>query len=397
MASTIQLPFRLLDLPGELRNRIYTKLLSSQCVKQSLNDGYARYDFCLALFQANRQVYFEARKIFRQNVFVRITTPWREAEEHVAAEGRVPMLARGANADNFTAWHMTAVLGSPHYVYVSGNPSCSWIMCREDLDTFCKLWFRSNLGNPGLNQHITLDLKIQDPYQLDSYPSKTLQRSLLMPFGIVKGLDNLTVGGYKRESVEKDLRTAMAIPDPSPSECIENAVKHKNLGNVELYAANYKLAISEYEKAFESLYLDHNMHGERVAAQMSNFFNERLESGTYKGLNADAARNALSVQLTANTVLAYLNMQDWTMAYVWGSRAINYLSTVQTEPLSNIPPANSDRAKLYYRTALALKGMGRLAEAYSMLLIAAEFTPDDPMISKEIGQLEYLETSPSNA
>ena len=385
MASTTPSPtFRLLDLPGELRNRVYSELLSSQCVKQHLGHGFTRYNFCIALLQANRQIYFEARRIFRHNVFVRVTTPWREAEEHVATEGRVPMLAKGAKADNFTAWHLTAVLGSPHYVYPFGNPSCSWIMCREDLDTFCKLWFRSNLGNPGLNQHITLDLTIQDPYQADSHPSKALQQSLMMPFGIVKGLDGLVVRGYKRDSVEKDLRAAMAIPDPTPSECIENAAKHKDMGNVELHASNYKFAISQYQEAFDSLYLDPDMHGERVAAQMSNFFNEKLEAGTYKGQNADDVRNTLSIQLTANTVLAYLKLQDWSMAYLWGSRAINRLWTFQLDPSGNIPPTGADRAKLYYRTASALKGMGRLDEAYRMLVIASEFTPNDPVIAKEI-------------
>ena len=377
-------PFRLFDLPGELRNRIYTELLSSQCAKQDLNHGYVRYDFCFALLQVNRQVYFEARKIFRQNVFVRVTTPWREAEEHVATEGRVPMLAKGAKADNFTAWHMTAVLGSPHYVYPFGNPSCSWIMCREDIETFCKLWFRSNLGNPGLNQHITLDLSIQDPYQSDSYPSKTLQQLLMMPFAVVKGLDNLIVRGCKRDSVEKDLRAAMAISDPSPSECIENAVAHKNVGNVELHASNYGLAVSKYQEAFESLYLDPDMHGERVAAQMSNFFNEKLENGTYKGHNADDVRNVLNIQLTANTVLAYLKLQDWSTAYLWGSRAINHLCMAQLDPPHNTSATEADRAKLYYRTGLALKGMGKSEDAYSMLATASKLTPHDPVITKEI-------------
>ena len=338
----------------------------------------------MALLQANRQIYFEARKILRHNVFVRVTTPWHEAEEHVATEGRVPMLARGIKADSFTAWHMTAVLGSPHYVYPFGNSSCSWIMCVEDLDTFCKVWFRSNLGNPGLNRHITLDLNIQDPYQPDSHPLKTLQQSLIMPFGIVKDLDSLTIRGYKRDSVEKAVRAAMAIPDPSPSECIDNAAKHKDAGNVELHASNYKLAISNYKAAFESLYIEPNMHGERTAAQMSNFFNERLETGTYKGQNSDDVRNALNIQLTANTVLAYLKMEDWNMAYGWGSRAINRLWTPQLDPFSSIPTTQADRAKLYYRTALALKGLGRPEEAYSMLVSASEFTPNDPVIAKSI-------------
>lgn len=385
MASTSPVsPSRLLCLPGELRNRIYTELLSSRCTKQDLNHGYVRYDFFFALLRLNRQIYFEARKVFRQNVFVRVTTPWREAEEHVATEGRVPMLVKGAKADSFTAWHMTAVLGSPHHVYPFGNPSCSWIMCREDIDTFCKLWFRSNLGNPGLNQHITLDLTIQDPYQSDSYPSKTLQQLLMMPFGVVKGLDNLTVRGFKRDSVEKDLRAAMAIPDPSPPECIENAVTHKNVGNMELHASNYKLAASKYQEALDSLYLDPEIYGESLAAQMSNFFNEKLESGTYKGRNADDVRNVLSIQLTANTVLAYLKLQDWSMAYLWGSRAINHLRIAQLDPPHTISATEADRAKLYFRTGLALKGMCRSEEAYSMLVTASKLTPNDPVIAKEI-------------
>lgn len=73
--------FPLLQLPLELREQIYahyfdptTHLDTGGC------DGGGRYDFDFALYRASKQIYLEAQTMFRrENVFVRIETPWPTA------------------------------------------------------------------------------------------------------------------------------------------------------------------------------------------------------------------------------------------------------------------------------------------------------------------------------
>ena len=81
------MPTSFLMLPPELREKIYAELVSSRRNRHQLADGYSRYHFHLNIYRANRQIYGEARDVFRrQNVFVKIQTPWHQAEEHVAVE-----------------------------------------------------------------------------------------------------------------------------------------------------------------------------------------------------------------------------------------------------------------------------------------------------------------------
>ena len=74
---------QLLDLPPEIRETIYSIILSPAANRCLLPDDYSNYDFtaALVLYRINRQIYHEAREVFRQNnTFVRIETPWEDAQ-----------------------------------------------------------------------------------------------------------------------------------------------------------------------------------------------------------------------------------------------------------------------------------------------------------------------------
>ena len=76
----------LLTLPPEIRESIYRLILTPDANRLSDPDEYINYDYSAAfvLFKLNHQIYLEARKVFRDlNVFVRIETPWPEAQAHV--------------------------------------------------------------------------------------------------------------------------------------------------------------------------------------------------------------------------------------------------------------------------------------------------------------------------
>lgn len=79
-------PFPFLDLPLELRDQIYSlyfkpadRLVHSHALSaKGFFGGVYAFDF--GLYRVNKQVYKEAKKVWqRENVFVKIATPWPSA------------------------------------------------------------------------------------------------------------------------------------------------------------------------------------------------------------------------------------------------------------------------------------------------------------------------------
>lgn len=70
----------LLTLPPEIREEIYRLILTPNANRVYNPDKYTDYDFhdALVLFKINRQIFIEARKVWRDlNVFVRIVSALR--------------------------------------------------------------------------------------------------------------------------------------------------------------------------------------------------------------------------------------------------------------------------------------------------------------------------------
>lgn len=72
--------FPFLRLPLELREAVYSLYFNpaSRLVDGEFGGGQYRFEF--DLYRVNKQVYSEAENVFRrENVFVRIETPWPTA------------------------------------------------------------------------------------------------------------------------------------------------------------------------------------------------------------------------------------------------------------------------------------------------------------------------------
>jgi hypothetical protein len=130
--------FRFLELPGELRNSVYSFLLGPGDARKDLGDGYTKYQYDLSLLLVSRQLYRESRKIFKElNVFARIETPWDEAQHHVEMEGNVPVLATGQNAETFDV-HLKVIIDAPRYTDMERN-NRKFIVLADDLEAFTKM------------------------------------------------------------------------------------------------------------------------------------------------------------------------------------------------------------------------------------------------------------------
>ncbi|KAL9114799.1 MAG: hypothetical protein Q9187_007417, partial [Circinaria calcarea] len=283
--TSIASPF--LRLPGEIREYIYYHVLCSVDNRRQQADGYKSYKYDLNLLLVNRQIYYEARTVFRRNnIFVSIETPWPEAQQHVAVEGFVPLLITGDRAEHFTHHHLAVTINTRDHQSFPRQPR-RFVILLDDLVTFCEMWFYSDLTYPGLNAHLHLTLRLQDPYALsfeDHFIPKALQKRLLEPFSMVKSLFEVCVQGPHYNSLEKTMREKMAEPYLTPSQCLEDATRLKDEGNAALQKNEYQAAIRLYDQSFLAIHII--VCGRRRSIWADAYFQTQLTTGPFAGQHA---------------------------------------------------------------------------------------------------------------
>ncbi|KAF3218884.1 hypothetical protein TWF191_008089 [Orbilia oligospora] len=382
----------LLSIPAELRNQIYTYLLSPYNNREPLEDGSYIYEFfqSLVIFRINRQIYLESRKIFHQlNTFVKISTPWQQAKYHVALDGQVDILDDTFRAERFRLHTLSVQINA---VYPSPE-------AMEDPQAMF-----SSVTMPYLNSHLILNIGLQDPYISSSpfpipgepHVSKQKQSQLLQPFGQIKDLREFHINGNITvyPSIRKALKTEMEIPLDPPEKCLERGTELKDLGNEALMAGKYTEAIKLYNKAFHAIHIIINARTRRVYGDP--FFDKIIRTpGPFKDQHAGQARIILRVRLVANTILAYLKLQDYDMALLTGMRTIRLMRAsigldedngaldAAMEALSGFI-ASGEMGKIYFRTAMAYKALNRRMEAYKLLSVASVYLPNDKTIKQEL-------------
>ena len=397
-----------LHYPPEIREQIYSDILSTVSSKVESDDPEepAHYEYQLAILRTCRQIHREAKKVFQDNVFIKITTPWPDAIDHIRSEGKVPSVTTGDKADIFRDFHLWVFIDAPRTPSPHHHGTCSMVISLEDLQSFNEFWHFSNLNHHGLNQHLRLQLTIQDPHVPDRKIPKALQTRLLLPFGMIKELDAFEVHGSKLlPSVDEALKKERAIPDPTPEQCLEKGVSLKDAGNALLKIGLYHQALEKYIDAFGAIHI--YVSGRVRHVHCEGFYIRPLVSGIYKGQRGDYARMILRTQLVANIVLAFLKLEDFAEAYFWGKRSIVlFRQSVTGEQSDEIGDDDQDwlywlsriqlirfaaqdaMGKMFYRTALASRALGKVSEVKVLMKAAAVYLPGDEKVLEEIKALE---------
>lgn len=95
----------------------------------------------------------------------------------------------------------------------------------------------------------------------------------------------------------------------------------------------------------------------------------------------------LRIRLVANTLMAYLKLEEYEEAYFWGMRSVNLMrdafGSAADEPRPDFVGAN-EWGKIYFRTALAAKEIGEMGEARALLKIAGDWLPRNKRVATEI-------------
>ena len=389
----------LLTLPPEIRETIYRLILHPAANKLEQQDEYSNYDYraAFALFKINHQIHLEARKVFRDlNVFIRVETPWPEAQDHVAIEGHVPILMKKARARRFGGYSMSVVIDAPQSP-MQDSEAEYFVILLDDLEKFARSWFYADLSHPGLNRFLRLTLSLRDPYTPageERRAPRWLQRKLLLPFGMVKDLREVVVEGEPMPvaAVEAELRALQAVPHESAEYCLREAGRKKLEGNNELNAGHFDAALKLYSEAWEAMHVV--VKGRQRHIHADAFFGRELTEDPFKGKNGQAERLILRVHLVANTCQVYLKLEDWDEACFWGMRSIRMLrEAMGADDRHEIPaedeavlgfPAADQMGKIYYRTALAFKELGDKTQARKLLRVASVYLPRDESVKREL-------------
>ncbi|KAF2718038.1 hypothetical protein K431DRAFT_322687 [Polychaeton citri CBS 116435] len=387
-----------LTVPPEIREQIYALLFRPSSNRRYHEDEYTSYEFAnsLKLFLVNRQIYFESRRVFYQlNTFVRIETPWPQAQEHVMREGHVPIVMSDSVAAKFDRWTLGTMIEAPG-TPIEGVEMQYFVIHVDDLEKFAQMWYYANLSHPELNPHLELTLKLRDPFNPADEEKRVplgLQERLILPFGRVRNLRGTLLLGDLRPitSVEKELRRQQAQPQNTPEECLNEAVRLKGVGNDAMRDEKYTEALQRYNEAWRAIHVV--ISGRQRHIHADAFFGRVLQDAPYTGKNGQSERLILRVHLVANTCLAYLKLENWLECRFWGERSINMLREAmgaddrreiapEEEAILAFPAADQ-MGKIYYRAAVACKHMGDLAEARRLLKVARLYLPNDPNIGRE--------------
>ncbi|QDS69279.1 hypothetical protein FKW77_002349 [Venturia effusa] len=389
--------FNILNLPGELRNNVYELLFNPAYLREDQGEGQHTYKYDLALLHTNKQIYLEARKIFRQqNVFVRVETPWEQAQHHVRVEGNVPIIAEDRLADQIQNIYMRVVIDSPQHGQSVDRDPRRFVVLAQDLVAFTTMWHYSDLSYGGdLNKHLRLALHLQNPISAAEEEegeemglTKPLQRRLLAPFGMIKSLLSVSISGPQidTEGIWKEVKTEMEVPYATPEACLEESSRLKDLGNVTLKKDPAK-AIEIYFQAFKALHII--CSGRRRSIWGDPWFATQLTSGPFKDQHGQVVRLVLRVKLVANVIKAYLDLAEWEEAHFWGTRTILLMREAvreEDEPMDGFP-AKDQMGKIYFRTGVAAKMLEDESEARKLLRIAKLYLPRDENVDRMLSSV----------
>ena len=230
MVSKFAQPFRFMDLPGELRNQVYSLLLCSfgYPVEQTVHnfhlpiasDGH-RADTAILL--TSRRVHLEAYDVMvKVNRFVAVRAYLPLPLMEILQESDVSVITLNDLHISQFKGHMLSVTLSTSAP--SHEPPMSVMLLAGDLQPFCK-----SINRSGFDKSLTIDVDVApllgEPTPVykdsfDAFVSEEIQLSLLAPFKTyMRGFKNVHVHG--RVSSEIAIATAADMCKDEWSDSVE--------------------------------------------------------------------------------------------------------------------------------------------------------------------------------
>lgn len=412
MADAAQQPFRFLDLPIEVRNAIYHVILCDpppaklRRVEQAdllwLPEGMATiaHPSEMQILQTSRQVHAEARDVMlRGNQFIRMRAQGvGQVIKGFLLARQIPIVRTTAlSRDRFKGYVMTHSIElacdqpedfpGPEY-----DTNVDIVILRRDLDLFCEaLAVRGTLMVRGFGSLTKHTLTIHNPF--DSTPSPGFmgeknQERLLQPYGRhLRGFSNFSVDGSVSTSLAESVKKAVAEETlPEPEEVLAEFKRSKDLGNRYFRQKEFHKAAEAYTRGYIKVALIRNgTLWPQVSAKGGQSFLHAI-SETYYQVCLNCAQNILvflreTSESDQNKIRYYCGKADY---HVKSAMAAGDNFTTDWRP--NL----QQMAKLSFRAASIERVLGNMDAAKSLIDIARQQSPSDPVIRREAEEIEAL-------
>lgn len=400
--------FRFLDLPREIRNKIYRILLCSfaprsTTVKPSLTSDFldslaaAEHDIDTSILLASRQIHREAYDtMVKTNRFVRLISlggvPLKSLLNHL----RVPVVAKDSVSTSFKGYVLSVSLTAPNFISMvlkQGHHNIepfSLMVLSRDLDILCDVLMDGDVYVPGFGMEISVKITVAPQATLESslykdplspFFSEVTQQALLQPFrSRLRGFKKTKVGGLVDEKIAKAAEEDIAQDSATdPEAVISNYQAQKEEGQA-FYKAKRPMeaCLKWLDAALEIEQLVTNSSWQPLVEKGGRSFVKRLaEIHFLMKLNilhvqiGDVQKNQPYAKLlatdTVTSVMTSLTNEYWMPGYQWA-------------------PSAAQQAKFCYRQALLLRVMddrGSMERAVTSIEHAHRLLPNDVVVARE--------------
>lgn len=412
MADTAAKPFRFLDLPIEVRNAIYHVILCDpppaklRRVEQAdllwLPEGMAmiRHPSEMHILQTSRQVHAEARDaMLRGNQFIRIRAQGvGQVIKGFLLARQIPIIHITALSRNrFKGYVMTHSIeltcdrpedfpGPKHETDVD------LVILRRDLDLFCEaLAVRGTLMVRGFGSLTRHTLTIHNPFDSTiskDFMSEKNQERLLQPYRHhLRGFSRFSIDGNVSAPLAESVKKAVAEEDlPLPEEVLADFKRNKDMGNRYFRQKEFHKAAEAYTTGYIKVALIRNGNlWQQVAANGGQSFLHAIAE-TYYQVCLNCAQNIL-------VFLRETSESDQTKIRYYCGKADYHVKSAMAAGdnfTTDWRPNLQQMAKLSFRAASIERVLGNMDAAKSLIDIARQQSPSDPVIRREAEEIEAL-------
>ncbi|KAI3397950.1 hypothetical protein diail_10026 [Diaporthe ilicicola] len=413
MAGTSPKPFRFLDLPIEVRNAIYHVILCSpppaklRRVEQAdllwLPEGMAvmNHPSEIQVLQTSRQIHAEAMDVMlRGNQFIRIRAKGvGQVIKGFLVARQIPIIRTSAlSRHRFKGYVMTHSIEVASDQPSEGFPGPPYetdvdlVILHRDLDLFCEaLAIRGVLMVRGFGNLTGHNLTIHNPFDSTLSPGfmgEKNQERLLQPYrNHLRGFCHFSVDGSVSATLAESVKKAVAEEHlPEPEEVIADFKRNKDLGNRYYRQKEFHKAAEAYTTGYIKVALIRNGNlWPQIRAKGGRAFLHAV-SETYYQVCLNCAQNILvflreTSEANQTKIRYYCGKADY---HVKSAMAAGDNFTTDWRP--NL----QQMAKLSFRAASIERVLGNMEAAKSLIDIARQQAPSDPVIRREAEEIEAL-------